>query len=840
MSPITDLSEPGIDDLLKASLNNWGIEYTTDVQRRALEAGVASGGSFVVCAPTSSGKTLIAEIAVHQALRRGDRCLYLVSHKALAVQKYNDFLIKFGKENSNPFGSVAISTGDLEEGDIQADILVATYEKGLVLVLSGQLDPHDSMVVADELQIIGDSTRGAGVEIFCAFLRQKTVKQFLALTATVENPDDLASWLECELVQSHIRDVDLLQEIWYQGQCYRITFGQDTGAVDNDYSHYPSNPLDVVNHLIQQERTPILVFTESRREASRFAESFGRRRRKHASAIGIAEQLELFSEPTEVSARLQNSAERRIAIHTADLSPQERQVIEDGFLNSQFDVCFATSTLAAGVNFPFRTVVFPKLTYQYGDRGGTRISRADYRNMSGRAGRLGMHDLGYAVLLPKDVPEINHANAIVLPENDRVQSQLARLTMRKAVLALVTAGGVHTKVELKEFFENTYYWYQLLERNPVKLENVLADAERALIWLVDDDFLEQIDNTFVTTPLGQATARSGLLPTTVKAFLTVLDQYCRHFEEKFSEYIGGFIHWICDCDEFQGESPSRFLPFPIGGESIGSAAFVSRQILFHHLDRTNIQLCQSVHALSLFIEGIEERLIFRQTKISSGNVHRLAGDVSWVFDGLRTIAAVPDVGCPQTVGNHLGMLARRVRWGSTEETLDLIRIAHTAHVPGFGRQRAMALARSGIVTFENIENIGLNRLSEIVGNRTRAEALLEAIAEVTEIRPNRFELVHRKLSDKLGIGEIVEDCMELMGNEYENAIVRLLQVEKAWNISVRDDGRRQNEPDILIRFGNAAILLEVKTATRRVGLVKKESAFAVMQKHRIMTRIFIV
>lgn len=830
MLPLTDLSGPGIDDLLKGSLTNWGIEYLTDVQRTALEAGIASGGNFIVCAPTSTGKTLIAEIAVHQALRRGDRCLYLVSHKALAVQKYNDFLIKFGQENSNPFGSVAISTGDLEEGDIQSDILVSTYEKGLVLVLSGQLDPHDCVVVADELQIIGDPTRGAGIEIFCASLRQKTVKQFLALTATVENPNDLASWLECELVQSHTRDVDLFQEIWYRRQCYRITFGQDTGAVDNNYRYYPSDLLDVVDHLIRQERAPILVFTESRREASRFADIFGRRRQKHASAIGIAEQLELFSEPTEVSANLQNSAERRIAIHTADLSPQERQVIEKGFLNGEFDVCFATSTLAAGVNFPFRTVVFPKLTYQYGDRAGTRISRADYRNMSGRAGRLGMHDLGYAVLLPKDGPESNHANAIVLPENDRVQSQLARLTMRKAVLALFAAGGVHTKTELKEFFENTYYWYQLVERNPSKLEDVLTSAERALIWLIDDEFLEQDDETFLVTPLGQATAWSGLLPTTVKSFVALLEQHCEDLEDRFSEFTGALIHWVCDSDEFQSESPSRFLPFPIGGESIGSAAFVSSQVLFNQLDRTDTQLCQSVHALCLFIEGIEERIIFRQTKISSGNVHRLAGDISWVIDGLRTIAAVPDVDCPQTVGNYLGMLARRVRWGSREETLDLIRIAHTAHVPGFGRQRAMALARAGIITFENVENIGLNQLSEIVGDRTRAQALLSAIAEVTEFKPNRFELVHRKLSERLGVREIVKDCIESTGNEYEDAIVRLLQLEKAWSISVRDDGRRRNEPDILIRLEGTAILLEVKTATRRVGLVKKEAAFAVLQK----------
>ena len=478
MTPV-EIESPDVDETLRQSLENWGIEGLTDVQCLALEGGVASGESLIVCAPTSSGKTLVGEIAVHQALRRGARCFYLVSHKALADQKYVDFRRKFSEEASDPFGTVGLSTGDREEGDIQSDILVTTYEKGLVLAFAGQIDARDSVVVADELQIIADPSRGPGIEILCTFLRQAEVMQFVALTATIENPADFSAWLQCRLVQSHVRDVDLHQEIWYRNQCYAVTFGQDVGELHDD-SLYPDNTLDIVTYLIGQGRAPILVFTESRREASRYASDFARRRQKHATGIGLAQQLELFSEPTEGSSNLQSSAERRIAFHTADLAPQEREVVEAGFLNSEFDVCFATSTLAAGVNFPFRTVVFPKLTYQYGDRAGTRIVRSDYRNMSGRAGRLGMHDEGYAILVPKDSPENSHANMIVMPENDRVSSQLARLTMRRAVLTLFASGGVRTLDELREFFSNTYFWYLLQEHNPAQLDRVLTTAHRAV------------------------------------------------------------------------------------------------------------------------------------------------------------------------------------------------------------------------------------------------------------------------------------------------------------------------------------------------------------------------
>ena len=830
MRNLTEISGPGVDDQLKESLQRWGFEQLTDIQQRALAAGVASGKSLVVCAPTSSGKTLVGEIAVLHALRRGHRCLYLVSHKALADQKYTDFETRFSSEASNPFGTVGLSTGDREEGDLQADILIATYEKGLVLVLTGQIDPGNSVVVADELQIIGEETRGPNIETLCAILRQRGMTQFLALTATVENPDDLAAWMCCSLVQSHTRDVDLQQEIWYQGQGYGVTFGQELGKHLDHMDKCPSDTLNAVDYLLDRDRAPILVFTESRREASRYATNFARHRQRHASGIVVAEQLDLFSEPTEVSENLRNSAERRIALHTADLTPQERQVIEQGFLEDSFDVCFATSTLAAGVNFPFKTVMFPKLTYQYGNRQGTRITRSDYRNMSGRAGRLGMHDMGYAVLLPKNDPEKNHANNLVLPDNDYVYSRLASLTMRRTVLTLVAAGVAGTMPALREFFENTYFWHLVLERNSTKLDKVIDNAEQALNWLVDEGFAEQHDEAYLVTPLGQATARTGLLPTTARAFVALLEQHTKDFEEKFNDFIGGLIHWVCCSDEFTGQAPSRFLQYPVGRTALGSSTFVAGQQLLCPLDRNNTQLCKNVHALILFVQGVPERRIAHLTNMSSGSVHRLSIDVSWIFDGLHGIAAVPDLVCPQQIGNQLAMLARRVRWGSPAEALDLIRIAERARVPGFGRQRAMALVENGVTTFEDVENLGAEQVAKILDSRPRAEALLAAISEHTDFGPNRLASVHDRLAERLGVREVVVACAESMDTEYEEAIVRLLNKEVSWAVTVLDDGRRQNVPDVLLKLGNKVALLEMKTASKKSGLVKKEAAFAVLQK----------
>jgi helicase len=117
----------------RSRLEEWGIESLTHIQELAIEADVARGQSAIVCAPTSSGKTLVGELALVNAFSNEFDALYLVSHKALAEQKYRDFINRF------PTVTVGISTGDHEEGDVNSRLLVSTYEKALGLILSGNL-----------------------------------------------------------------------------------------------------------------------------------------------------------------------------------------------------------------------------------------------------------------------------------------------------------------------------------------------------------------------------------------------------------------------------------------------------------------------------------------------------------------------------------------------------------------------------------------------------------------------------------------------------------------------------------------------------------------------------
>ncbi len=824
-----ELSWPGVDQFLVDHLTSWGIKEFTDVQAKALCSGIASGCSMVVCSPTSSGKTLVGEIAALVALRAGVRVIYLVSHKALADQKYLDFIGRFGERAPDPIASVGLNTGDRAEGDINAHLMIATYEKAFGLILSGQIDCECALVVADELQILGDPSRGSDIEALCSIFRQREIRQFVALTATVENPEDIAGWMKCGLVRSSQRDVPLHQEIWFDGRVYRITFGQSDGEELQGSMWQEHDVESVVDQLLKQGRGPVLVFTESRREAADYAARFGQTRPRAREGLALAEQLDLFSEPTESSEQLRENAEKKVTFHTADLSPQERQVIEAGFSASRFEVCFATSTLAAGVNFPFRTIVFPKLTFQWGDRAGSLITLSDYRNMSGRAGRLGMHSDGCAVLLPCNKVELAHANKLVLPTNDRLESQMVNLSLRKSILTLVASGIASDRAGVSTFFQNTLYWYQTLDKNPSKLAKLSDRSEEAIHWLVANSLLEESQDTLLITPLGKMTALSGLLPSTAVSFAGMLMRLSSSLAGGFEECIPGLIYSACASEEFRGSRPSRFLPYP-SRTSYDSFTYWSTKKLPVSLNRADTQLAQCSHAVALFVEGLAERKIAHATLVSSGAVHHLAVDVAWVLDGLHKVATVPDFGCPQTLSNQIALLARRVRCGAPAEALDMIRVAERHRVPGFGRQRAMALISQGIASLHDILATAKDKLVQLLRSGQRAQALLEAASTSIGHTPDRLATTHRELAKRLGIAQLVDECNQTLGVDYEKAITRLLNVETTWSVTVLDDGVRQNVPDLLVELGQTAVLIECKTCTKSPALIKKDEAWAVLQK----------
>ena len=188
-------------------------------QEKAVKAGLLKGKNLLVCTPTASGKTLIAELAgVKNILEGKGKCIYIVPLKALASEKFKDFKRRYGH-----LVRIALSIGDLDSADpylTDYDLIICTAEK-----LDSLIRHHTpwlssvATVIVDEVHLMNDVGRGPTVEILITILR-KLLKnmQMIALSATIGNPKELAEWLEAELVIDDWRPVKLHKGIYLDGE----------------------------------------------------------------------------------------------------------------------------------------------------------------------------------------------------------------------------------------------------------------------------------------------------------------------------------------------------------------------------------------------------------------------------------------------------------------------------------------------------------------------------------------------------------------------------------------------------------------------------------------------
>ncbi|MFW9849960.1 MAG: DEAD/DEAH box helicase [Candidatus Thorarchaeota archaeon] len=362
-------------------LENLGV-HPRGIQREAIESGLLEGQSVLVCSPTGSGKTLVGEMALLRAISDGQRGLYIVPLRALAMQIYNVLKERYSPRNIN----IGLSTGDFHTDGSnlqQFDVLVTTYERADSL-LRHKTDWLRELgtVVIDEIQSIADSGRGARLESVIIRLK-RTVEdlQIVALSATIGMPDQLADWLGCSLIESTDRPIPLL--------CSVVTRSNRDSAVQQ-YS------MTTV-----QRNGQVLIFQRTRREA----ESEAKRLAEHVGKQLTSEersylQSELSSVehwgvnlPTDLRGLLHNG----IAYHHAGLALQSRRLIENFFRSGRIRVICATTTLSSGMDLPARTVIIanPRSPLDY----RKILPPNQIHQMLGRAGRPGLDHKGFGIII---------------------------------------------------------------------------------------------------------------------------------------------------------------------------------------------------------------------------------------------------------------------------------------------------------------------------------------------------------------------------------------------------------------------------------------------------------
>src|SRR3989344_7707113 len=189
----------------------------TPIQEKSIKAGLLDGKSLLSCAPTASGKTLIATMAIYNTLGKG-KAIYLVPLKALGTEKYKEYLQLF-KDSSFKVG---LSTGEVDSESsylAKYDVLILTTEK-LDSLLRNRVSwlSEVKVVIVDEIHLLNDPSRGPTLAIILTLLKNLIKPQIIGLSATIGNPKELAEWLEATLVIDEWRPVELKKGIYAEGK----------------------------------------------------------------------------------------------------------------------------------------------------------------------------------------------------------------------------------------------------------------------------------------------------------------------------------------------------------------------------------------------------------------------------------------------------------------------------------------------------------------------------------------------------------------------------------------------------------------------------------------------
>ncbi len=333
---------PNEEEFLKLS----GLTSFNPVQKESIKAGVLNGENLIVSAPTASGKTLVAELAMLRCvLEKKKKTVYIVPLRALASEKYESFTGKYEKMGIK----IAISIGDYDSSDQwleKYDVIILTSEK-LDSLLRRNVSWIGSvgLVVADEIHIIGDQGRGPTIEILLTKLKRLTKAQFIGLSATIKNVREIADWLDAKVVESDYRPVKLFEGVYSDNKVG--FFGKEGFSLDGE-----ELPEVKIVHDTTKKNKQSLVFVATRKSAEATAERISDYMKDKLSKPDSAELnkisegiLNALDYPTRQCERLAKCVRGGVAFHHAGLVSKQRKLIENAFKSNLIKAIAATPTL---------------------------------------------------------------------------------------------------------------------------------------------------------------------------------------------------------------------------------------------------------------------------------------------------------------------------------------------------------------------------------------------------------------------------------------------------------------------------------------------------------------
>jgi len=392
----------------------------------------------LVSAPTGSGKTWIALEAAKEYLSRGCGVWYATPLKALSNAKYDEFGSALGPDK------VGILTGDRKE-NADAPLIVGTTEilrNQLYDAMDAGVDLAVDLVILDEAHYLGDLDRGVVWEEVLIYLPRRV--RLLLLSATISNAQELARWLEnvrnspCAIVHSEIRPVPLHALFLAPGGELTPFFRgarlfpsvatcvkEQTGR--KRFTREGSPDINaIIETLRQSSLLPAIIFLKSRSDCDRAIESLSDSpfdADEGGFSESVREQVDLYPE-LKGRSQVDRLLECRAGSHHAGQLPAWRLLIERMMGLGHLDAIFSTSTVAAGVNFPARTVVLLQ-SDRFDGRSFVDMTATDLHQMTGRAGRRGMDKVGFVLVVPGRYMNVPLIKELFFSPPEPLQSKIA-------------------------------------------------------------------------------------------------------------------------------------------------------------------------------------------------------------------------------------------------------------------------------------------------------------------------------------------------------------------------------------------------------------------------------
>jgi len=712
--------DPNVIAILK---EKYGAELLPIQERAFKEHQILNGGNFLLSAVTSSGKTLVGEILALHYGSKGKRVFYLVPTKALAEEKFEQFHEDYERAGIQ----TVISTHDRREYDERIEgrrfhIAIIVYEKlHSLLVGNPKLINDIGLVLVDELQYLTDEERGPVLEVLLTrILLNPKQPQLVGLSAVLGKSEALAQWLRAKMIREDKRPVELRQGVFFDG---RFRYREFNSGLEGEEEWFALKSereagqyVETAKFLVEEKGEQTIIFLPDKPTTEALAHHLSHALNLPPAAGAIAEMNAL--EESVSKDMLITFLSSGVAVHNADLSWEERDIVERYTRKGEIRVLCTTTTLAVGLNLPMKNAIVAPLRWKYfrdtRSLSKERILVSDYENMGGRVARYGfVSDFGRALFVTASyVDHKFYTDHYVKGPIEEMTPALNRREMDRHILNLVASEICRDAGEIKTFLKSTFTGRTLwnTEMTDADYDKVI---EETIALSVKWGLIEKTaKDRLIPTPLGKNTAAKGIALETAVFFLEFLNNADPRNVSDFE---------ILMLLAMSHDAIPVYIPLKRNERGQGGYLYELKKAIHDSMEETK-PVFQSVWKITGMLSQEKERAVKKalmmnrwisnaETKeiensyeVFSGAIKRVGEDFSWLAETLASLAK--EIRWDPRAISRIERLSQRLIYGVTEKGLAL----STIRLRGLGRTYINTLLAEGYDTPEAVTELPLTEL----------------------------------------------------------------------------------------------------------------------------------